>query len=167
MCKAPPKCHFLEAFCNKFNPYQSPSCWPPWGSILSHLIIASRYPMLVGLLPRWHSGKESACQCRRPKKCEFNPWVGKIPWRRKWQPTLVFLPGKFHRQRRLAGCGAWGHKESDTNEWLNTHTQAHTYSESESEVTQSCLTLCNPMDCSLLGSSVLGIFQARRLEWIA
>ena len=79
MCKAPPKCHFLEAFCNKFNPYQSPSCWPPWGSILSHLIIASRYPMLVGLLPRWHSGKESACQCRRPKRCEFNPWVGKIP----------------------------------------------------------------------------------------
>ena len=40
---------------------------------------------------RWLSGKESACQCRRHR---FNPWVGKIPWRRKWQPTPVFLPGE-------------------------------------------------------------------------
>ena len=47
-------------------------------------------------LPRWLSGKESACQCRRRR---FNSWVGKIPWRRKWQPTLVFLPGKSHGQR--------------------------------------------------------------------
>ena len=39
---------------------------------------------------RWHSGKESTCQCRRHR---FDPWVGKIPWRRKWQPTPVFLPG--------------------------------------------------------------------------
>ena len=125
--------------------------------------------MLVGLLPRGHSGKESACQCRRLKRCGFNPCVGKIPWRRKWQPTLVFLPGKFHRQRRLAGCGAWAHKESDTTEWLNTHTHTHTHAhahhESESEVTQLCLTLCNPMDCSLLDSSIHGILQARILEY--
>ena len=39
-----------------------------------------------------------------------------IPWRRKWQPTPVFLPGKFHGQRRLVGCSPWGHKESDTTE---------------------------------------------------
>ena len=39
-------------------------------------------------------------QCRRPR---FDPWVGKIPWRREWQPTLVFLPGEFHGQRSLAG----------------------------------------------------------------
>jgi len=38
--------------------------------------------------------KEPACQCRRPKRCRFNPWVGKIPWRRAWQPTPVFLPGE-------------------------------------------------------------------------
>ena len=68
--------------------------------------------MLVGLLPRWHSGKESACQCRRPKRCVFNPWVGKIPWRRKWQPALVFLPGKSHRQRNLVGYSPRGSKES-------------------------------------------------------
>ena len=56
-------------------------------------------------------------QCMRPG---FNPWVGKILWRREWQPTPVFLPGEFHRQRSLAGYSPWGHKESDTTEWLTT-----------------------------------------------
>ena len=50
-------------------------------------------------------------QCRRPR---FDPWVGKIPWRRKWLPTPVFLPGEFHGQRGLGGYRPWGHKESDT-----------------------------------------------------
>ena len=58
-------------------------------------------------LPWLLSGKESACQCKRHR---FNPWVGKIPWRRKWQATPVFLPGKSHRQRSLAGYSPWGHK---------------------------------------------------------
>ena len=40
----------------------------------------------------------------------FDPWVGKIPWRSKWQPTLVFLPGKSHGQRSLVGCTPWGCK---------------------------------------------------------
>ena len=40
------------------------------------------------------SGKEPSCQCRRGKRCGFHPWVGKIPWRRAWQPTPVFFPGK-------------------------------------------------------------------------
>ena len=48
---------------------------------------------------------------RRPG---FNPWVGKIPWRRKRQPTPVFLPGKSHEQRSLAGYSPWGSKQSDT-----------------------------------------------------
>ena len=47
-------------------------------------------------LPRCCSGKESACQCRKHKRCGFDPWVGKIPCSRKWQPAPVFLPGKFH-----------------------------------------------------------------------
>ena len=64
-------------------------------------------------------GKESACQCRRCKICRFSPWVGKNPWRREWQPTPVFLPGQSHGQRSLAGYSPWGHKESDTTEWLN------------------------------------------------
>ena len=45
-------------------------------------------------LPRWASGKEPACQCRRHKEHRFDPWVRKISWRRKWQSTPVFLPGK-------------------------------------------------------------------------
>ena len=53
------------------------------------------------------SGKESACQCRR---CRFDPWFRKIPWRRKWQPAPVFLPGKSHGQRSLVGYILQGHK---------------------------------------------------------
>ena len=47
--------------------------------------------------------KESACQYRRHKRCGFDPWVGKIPWKRKWQSTPIFLPRKFRGQRSLAG----------------------------------------------------------------
>ena len=54
-------------------------------------------------------------QCRRSW---FNPWVGKIPWRRKWQPTPVFLPGKSHGQRNLLG---YSHKELDMTELLHFH----------------------------------------------
>ena len=57
--------------------------------------------------PRWLSGKESTCQCGR---WWFNPWLRKIPWRRKWQPPPIFLPGKSHGQRSLAGYSPWGHK---------------------------------------------------------
>jgi len=52
-------------------------------------------------LPRWHGGKESACQYRRCKRFGVDPWVRQIPWSRKWQPTPIFLPGKFHGQRNL------------------------------------------------------------------
>ena len=62
--------------------------------------------------------KESTCQCRRFKRLHFYPWVGKIPWRRKWQPTPVFLPGESHGQRSMMGYSPWGHKESDTTEQL-------------------------------------------------
>ena len=67
-------------------------------------------------LPRWLSGKESTCQCRRLRRCKFDPWVGKIPWRRNWQSTLVFLLGKFHGQRSLAVRGF-----SKSLTWLNEH----------------------------------------------
>ena len=50
---------------------------------------------------------------------QFNPWVGKIPWRRKWQLTPVFFPGEFHGQRSLAGYSPQGLKESDTTELLS------------------------------------------------
>ena len=55
------------------------------------------------------SGKEPACQYKRCKRCKFDPWVRKIPWRRKWQPIPVFLePGESHGQRSLEDCSPWG-----------------------------------------------------------
>ena len=68
---------------------------------------------------RYHvaSGEESTCQCRRLR---FYPWVGKMPWKRKWHLTAVFLPGKCHGQRGLVGYSPWGHKELDTTEQLST-----------------------------------------------
>ena len=61
-------------------------------------------------LPWWLSGKEPACQCRRHKRHRFDPWVRKIPWRRKRQPTPVFLPGKFQGWRNLASYSPWGRR---------------------------------------------------------
>ena len=63
---------------------------------------------LWGGFPGGFRGKEPACQCRRHKRWRFDPQVGEIPWRRKWQPTPVFLPGKFHGQRSLGGYSPWG-----------------------------------------------------------
>ena len=71
--------------------------------------------------PGGHSGKESACQCKRCKRHWFEPWVEKTPWRRKWQPTPVFLHGKSHEQRSLEGYRPWGLKESDKTEQLNSN----------------------------------------------
>ena len=62
------------------------------------------------------SGKEPACQHRRCKRCRFDPWVRKIPWRRAWQPIPVVLPGKSHGQRSLVGNSPSGDKESDRTE---------------------------------------------------
>ena len=66
--------------------------------------------------PDGASGKEPACQCRRHKRLGFNPWVRKIPWREKWQPTPVFLTGESHGQRNLVCYNPLGCKELDTTE---------------------------------------------------
>ena len=58
--------------------------------------------------PRWHSGKDSTSQCRRGNRRRFSPWVRKIYWRRKWQPTPIFLPAKSHGQWSLTGYSPWG-----------------------------------------------------------
>jgi len=55
--------------------------------------------------PGGTSGKEPICQCRRHKRCGFDPWGGKIPWRRAWKPTPVFLPEESHGQRNLVDYG--------------------------------------------------------------
>ena len=73
-------------------------------------------------LPTSACGKESTCQCRRHKTCRFDSWIGKIPWRRKLHPTPVFLLGKSHGQRRLAGYSHEVTKESNSTWQLNSNT---------------------------------------------
>ena len=74
--------------------------------IWTSLMISGSFPgcLVVKNLPA------NACQCRRQR---FHPWVRNIPWRSKWQPTLVFLPGECLRQRSLESCSPWGLQESD------------------------------------------------------
>ena len=86
-------CGWAEAALRAAKPY--PSFLPP-----------RSIPGYHGL-PWWLSGKRICLQCRAHR---LNSWVRKIPWRRKWQPTPVFLPGKSQGQRSLAGYSPWGHK---------------------------------------------------------
>ena len=79
---------------------------PSW---ISYCEITQIY-LLLGL-PKCLSGKESACRCKRRR---FDPWVRKIPWRRKWEPAPVLLPGKSRGQRSPVGYSPWGREESDT-----------------------------------------------------
>ena len=77
------------------------SVWQSLGSSMLLQMALIRSFLWLNNIPLWgFPGKESSCQCRR---CGFDLWVWKVPWRRKWQPTPVFLPGKSHGQRSLAG----------------------------------------------------------------
>ena len=69
--------------------------------------------LVIHGFPGGTSGKEPTCQCRKHRRCSFDPWIKKIPWGRAWQPTPVFLPGESHGQRNLAGYSPQGHKELD------------------------------------------------------
>ena len=72
-------------------------------------------------LPRWLSGKGSACQYGKCRRCGLNPWAGKTPWNRERQPTAAFLPGEPHGQRSLLGYNPLGCQESGMTERLSTH----------------------------------------------
>ena len=103
-------------------------------------------------LPKWWIANESTCQCRRHKRHGFNSWVWKIPWRRKWQPTPLFLPGKFHGERSLAGYSPGGCEESGRTEQLNIHTS---YTLNENWVIDGLKSLC------LISKSSLNKFQIK------
>ena len=75
--------------------------------VCMYMVCVYMYMVYIVGLAWWLSGKESARQYREHV---FNPWVRKIPWRRKWQHTPVFLPWKSHGQRSLAGYSPWGYK---------------------------------------------------------
>ena len=89
----------------------------------------------------WASSKLSSRRihlwCRRHR---FNPWVWKIPWRRKWQPTPVILPIKSHGQRNLAGCSPWGHKRAGHN-WPNSWV-CESHEMPGKAIENACLGLC-------------------------
>ena len=78
---------------------------------------------LLAQASRWLSSQRAHLQCRRNKRCGFNPWVGKIPWGRAWQPTPVSSPGESQGQRSLAGYSPRGHRESDATETIQ-HTRS-------------------------------------------
>ena len=97
------------------------SCWyvleiNPLSVVSFTMIFSHSEGCLFTLLPWWLRGQSICLQCRRPG---FDPWVRKIPWRRKWQPTPVPLPGKSHGQRSLVDYSPWDHKQLDTTEWLH------------------------------------------------
>ena len=78
---------------------------------IHYMVVKIRVSKVAGA-----NGEEPVCQRRRHKRHRSDPWVGKILWRRKRQPTPVFLPGDSHRQRSLVGYSLWHHKESDMTE---------------------------------------------------
>ena len=108
--------HMARGLCEKLNSlvrmdWHAPRSMLPWPLCDIFWRVGCKWASQVV------QSKESTCPCRRPG---FDPWVRKIPWRRKWQLTPVFFPGKFHGQRSLAGYSPWGHKESDMTEQWNT-----------------------------------------------
>ena len=84
--------------------------------------------------PGGSDGKASVYNAGRPG---FNPWVGKLPWRRKWHPTAVLLPGKSHGWRSLVGYSPWGLKELDTTERLH-FTSLKSYLRTRERETEWC-----------------------------
>ena len=102
--------------------------------------------------PWWVSRKESTCQCRRR---EFDPWVRKILWRRKWQPTPVFLLEKSLGQKSLADCSPRGHKESNSTE--HTHSMFPASAESWKQRLQE------QWECLMLRYRSLNLFPVKKL----
>ena len=100
-------------------------------------------------LPRWLSGKESVCQCRRRR---LDSWVRKIPWRRKWQPTPVFLLAKSHEQRSLAGGKRAGH--------ISATKQHHKQLQ--------LLLICDSVEKTLMLGGIVGMRRRgrQRLRWL-
>ena len=111
-------------------------------------------------LPRCLNGQRLHLQCRRHRRLGFEPWFGKIPWRRKWHPTPVLLPRKSHGLKSLVGCSPWGGEESDTTERLHSHFSLACVGEGNGNPLQ-CSCLENPMDRGAWWAAVYGVTQSR------
>ena len=131
-----------QCLCSMGPPYRLSSTCLPSGTWLPFIPLEEIINHFR--LPRWLRGKESACQCRR---YGFDPWVRTIPWSRKWQPTQVFLLGKFHGQGSLAGYSPWSHKEWDTTEQLSRQsTILHICGQKEDRPEEIIVAIIIPMD---------------------
>ena len=87
---------------------------------------------------------------------QFHPWVGKIPWRRAWQPTPVFLPTESHGQRSMAGYGPWGCKESDTTEVTEcTHMNSQGLASWQKPSRQECIRLLGEIQAQTCSAQTL------------
>ena len=113
----------------------------------------------LGGLTRWHQCKEPPCQSRRHKRYRFDPWIGKIPWRRAWPPTPVSFPGESCGQRSLGGYSSQGCKESNTTEASQQQQVALASLCKEACRTErpSCLWKCPPLPRALKKSASLKI----------
>ena len=116
---------FVITFLPRSKHHSTQSLLQVAGFCLPIFLLRSSVPTFG--LPRWLSVKESVCQCRRHRRCGFDSWIERILWRRKWQPTPIFLPGKSHGQKSSAGCRPQGCKTSDSTEhaWMHAHTHVH------------------------------------------
>ena len=117
-----------------------------YGWIFHHLSLSYVYIYIGVYTPGGAIGKECTCQCRRhTRKCGFDPWVGKIPWSRKWQLTLVFLPGKYHGQRSQGyrGLQSWATVglQRVWHHWVSEHARARAYTHTHTHThTQTYIT---------------------------
>ena len=108
LCKA----SSAPALAKRTKPSRTPFHVPSAPKPLLRLFPAAQINCSSGFL----DSKESAWKCRRHKRHRFDPWVRKIPWRRKWHPVPVFLPGKFHGQKSLQ---AIVHGAAKSRTWLS------------------------------------------------
>ena len=114
--------------------------------------------------PGGTSGRESTCQCRRLKRLKFNPWVGKIPKRRAWQPAAVFLPGKSQGERSLAGYSTWGRKELDMTEQLSKHTHSWIINKNHLSFLPPTPQVLGKQDMLYITSALQGLIIWRRIR---
>ena len=99
------------------------------------------------MLPLWLSGSRICLQCRGHRRRGFNSWFGKVHWRRKWQPTPVFLPGESHGQRSLVGYSPWGNRVG------------HNWAYMQPPLTKLCHSSCLHT-LSIFYTSVIGSFNS-------
>ena len=109
-------------------------------------------------------GSEGKVSCLQSGRPGFSPWVGKILWRRKWQPTPVLLPGKFHRRRSLIGYSPWDRKESDRTEQLHSLDRDRRGFPSESDNKESACNAGDPSSIPRSGRS-LGEGNGKPLQY--